>query len=150
MEVDLQILQDDRDKFHNNPLLGYLNINSLQSKVTDVRLIFKDLSLDYFVFSESKLDESFPFAQFSSEGYEIRSRKDRDKYGGSLIEIVKNDFICKTTPEYISDKIKCICSEFVISKSKWICFSTYKPPVSSNLTTFFEELTKVLSKAVPK
>ena len=41
MEVDLQILQDDRDKFHNNPLLGYLNINSLQSKVTDLRLILK-------------------------------------------------------------------------------------------------------------
>ena len=49
-----------------------------------------------------------------------------------------------------SDKIQCICSEFAISKSKWICFSIYRPPVSSNLTTFFEELTKVLSKAVLK
>ena len=28
--------------------------------------------------------------------------------------------------------------------------SIYRPPVSSNLTTFFEELTKVLSKAVLK
>ena len=56
----------------------------------------------------------------------------------------------KTIPEYISDKVKCICSEFTISKSKWTCFSIYWAPVSSNLTIFFEELTKVLSKAVLK
>ena len=59
MEANLQILQDDRVKFHNNPLLGYLNINSWRNKVTDLRIIFKDLSLDYFVLSETKLDESF-------------------------------------------------------------------------------------------
>ena len=73
MEADLQILQDDRIKYHNNPLLGYLKINSLRNKVTDLRIIFKDLSLDYFVLSEAKLDESFPTVQFTSEGYETRS-----------------------------------------------------------------------------
>ena len=48
---------------------------------------------------------SFPTAQFTLEGYEIRSGKDRDKYGGRLIEFIKNDFICKTIPEYKSDKL---------------------------------------------
>ena len=72
MEADLQILQDDRVKYHKNPLLGYLKINSLRNKVTDLRIIFKDLSLDYFVLSEAKLDESFPTVQFISEGYETR------------------------------------------------------------------------------
>ena len=113
-------------------------------------MIFKDLSLDYFVLSETKLDESFPTAHFTLEGYEIRSRKDRDKYGRSLIEFAKDGFICKTIPEYTSDKIECICSEFTIWKNKWICFSIYRPPVTSNLTILFEELTKVLSKAVLK
>ena len=80
----------------------------------------------------------------------MRSRKDGDKFGGGLIEFVKNGFICKTVTEYTSDKIECICSEFAISKSKWICFSVYRPPVSSNLTIFFEELTKVLIRAVLK
>ena len=142
MEADLQILQDDRVKLHNNPLLGYLNINSLRNKVTDLRIIFKDLSLDYFVLSETKLDESFPTTQFTLEGYEIRSRKDRDKYGGGLIEFVKDGFICKIIPEYTSDKIECICSEFTISKNKWICFSVYRPPASSNLTIFFRRTDK--------
>ena len=34
-------------------------------------IIFKDLSLDYFFLSETKLDESFPTAQFALEGYKI-------------------------------------------------------------------------------
>ena len=123
MEADLQILPDDRVKFHNNPFLGYLKINSLRNKVTDLRITFKELSLDYFVLSETKLGESFPTALFTLEGYEIRSRKDRDKYDGGLIEFVKNGLICKTIPEYTSDKIECICLEFTISKIKWICFS---------------------------
>ena len=95
--------------------------------------------------SETKLNEGFPTAQFTLEGYEIGSRKDRDKYGGVLIEFVKDGFICKTIPEYTSDKVECICSEYTISKNKWIRFSIYRPPVASNLTIFFKELTKVLS-----
>ena len=93
--------------------------------------------------SETKLEERFPTAQFTLQGYEIRSRRDRDKYGGGLIEFVKNGFICKAIPEYASIKIECICSEFTISKNKWTCFSIYRPPVSSNFI-FFEELTKVV------
>ena len=61
MEADLQILQDDRVKFHNDPLIGYLNINSLRNKVTDLRLIFKD---QLKPMSETKLDENLPTAPF--------------------------------------------------------------------------------------
>ena len=61
MEADLQILQDDRVKFHNDPLLGYLNINSLRNKVTDLCLIFKDQLKPV---SETKLDGSLPTAPF--------------------------------------------------------------------------------------
>ena len=89
MEADLQILQDDRVEFYSNLLLEYLNVNSLPNKVTDLKIIFKDLSLDYFVLSETKLDDSFRTTQFTLEGYEIWSRKDRDKYDWGLIEFVK-------------------------------------------------------------
>ena len=47
-------------------------------------IIFKDLSLDCFFLSETKLDESFPTAQFALEGYKIGSRNYRGKYGGDL------------------------------------------------------------------
>ena len=57
--ADLEMLQNDRLKFLNNPLIAYLNINSLRNKVIDLGVILKDLPLDYLVISETKLDESF-------------------------------------------------------------------------------------------
>ena len=38
--------------------------------------------------SETKLDESFPNAQFTLDGYEIAVRRDRNKFGGDLNEYV--------------------------------------------------------------
>ena len=45
-----------------------------------------NISLDYFVVIETKLDISFPSAQFHINGYQVRARRDRDKSRGGLIE----------------------------------------------------------------
>ena len=45
--------------------------------------------------NETKLDESFPNAQFKLDGYEIKARRDRDKYGGGLIVFVKGGLFVK-------------------------------------------------------
>ena len=78
-----------------NLLIAYLNIRSLRNKVIDSGEILKDLSLDYLVFSETKLDESFPNVQFKLSGYEKSTRRDRLKHGGRLIEFVRQGLICK-------------------------------------------------------
>ena len=78
-----------------NLLIAYLNIRSLRNKVIDSGEILKDLSLDYLVFSETKFDESFPNVQFKLNGYEKSTRRDRLKYGGRLIEFVRQGLICK-------------------------------------------------------
>ena len=83
--ADLEMLQDDRLKLFHNPLIAYLNINSLRNKVIDLEENLKDLPLDYIVISETKLDESFPNSQFKLSGYEVRARRDRHKHGGGLI-----------------------------------------------------------------
>ena len=57
--ADLEMLQNDRLKFLHNPLIAYLNINSLRNKLIDLGKILKDLPLDYLIISETKLDE-FP------------------------------------------------------------------------------------------
>ena len=74
--TDLQVLHHERLK-HKNPMIGYLNINSLRNKLKDLKVILKYLSLDYFILSETKLDESFLNAQFTLDGYEIRARRDK-------------------------------------------------------------------------
>ena len=86
---DLQILRKLRLKYPRNPLIGYININSLWNKIIDVREIIVRLQLDYFVISETKLDSSFPSTQFHIGDYETRNRRDRGKSGGGLIEFVK-------------------------------------------------------------
>ena len=83
-----------------NPLIGYLNINSLRNKIIDVREAIGKLSLDYFVISETRLDESFLPAQFNISNYETRNRRDRDKNGGGLIEFVRKVFITKRLKDY--------------------------------------------------
>ena len=60
----------------------------------------ENFNLTIFVLSETKLDDSFPSAQFYIENYEIRSRKDRDKNGGGHIEFVRKGLITKKIKEY--------------------------------------------------
>ena len=130
-ETGLQQLQEDRLKHRKNPLIGYLNINSLRNKITDLRVIMKTLSLDYLILSETKIDESFPTSQFNVEGYEIRARRDRDKFGGGLIEFVQRGLICKRLRDYEPKYSECLCSELTFTNKKWICFSIYRPPKQS-------------------
>ena len=128
--------------------MGYLNVNSLRNKVTDLKVIPEHLSLDDFVLTETKLDESFPNAQSTLDGYEIRARRDRNKFGRGLIESVRKGLICKRTAKYELKSNECICSEITFSKKKWVIFSIYRPPNGENLTNFFEEMTTSLTKAM--
>ena len=148
--TDLQIMYENRLKQPRNPLIGYLNISFLRNKIVDVREVFGKLQLDYFVLTETKLGDSFPSAQFYIEKYEIRNRRDGDKNGGGIIEFVRKGFITKKIKEHETKVSETIASEFTISNKKWFCLSVYRPPTSTNLDIFFEELTNSLSKAVNK
>ena len=142
-------MYENRLKPLRNPLIGYLNINSLINKIAHAR-VFGKLKLDYFALSETKLDNSFPRAQFYIENFEIRNRRDRDKNGDGLIEFVRKGLITKKIKEYESKVSETITSEFTISKKKWFCLSVYRPPTSTNLDIFFKELINSLRKAVNK
>ena len=48
LATDLQVLHHERLNHNKNPMIGYLNINSLQNKLTDLKIL-KYLSLDYFI-----------------------------------------------------------------------------------------------------
>ena len=83
----------------NNPLIGYLNINSVRNKIADLRIIIQNIPLNYLALSETKLDECFPNAQFNLDGDEIRARRDRDKNGGGLIVFFRKGIINKRTSD---------------------------------------------------
>ena len=82
LQDNSQILKDGILSSPKNPVIADLNLNSVKNKINDLRILIQNIPLDYFVLSETKLDKSFPTAQFDIPGYEIRARKDRNKYGG--------------------------------------------------------------------
>ena len=86
-----------------------------------MRIILQNLQLNYFVLSETKLDKSFLTSQFHLSGYEIRSRKDQNKYGGGLLDYVKKGLLChryELIIEYELQFIECICTELIIATQK--------------------------------
>ena len=106
-----------------------------------------DISLEYIVVSETKLDSGFPSARFHINGYEVRAWRDRDKSGGGLINFVRKGLIFKRLKKLELKFSEVICSEFTISNKKWICFSVYRPSTQNNLECFFNEITTLLSQA---
>ena len=118
-----------------------------KKQIHDLRLITHDVPIDYFVISETKLDNSFPNAQLTINNYEIRERRERDKHRGGLIKFVRKGLICKRLRKYESLNIEVICSKAIISNKNWVIFSIYRPPDYSNLLAFFKELGKYLNQA---
>ena len=61
MGVEQHLLQKDRRQYLNNTLVGYLNTNCVCNKIVDLLIIIQNITLDYFVISKTKLDESLNF-----------------------------------------------------------------------------------------
>ena len=88
-------MYENRLKHPQNPLIRYQNIYSLRNKIVDAREVFEKHQLDYFVLSETRLNDSFLSAQFYIENFEIRNRWEKDNNGSVLIEFVRKGFIAK-------------------------------------------------------
>ena len=85
MGADLHKLSN-QEGFFKQSYHCYLNLNSLRNKIHEMKKVFGDLSLDYFVLVETKINDEFPDSQFLLETYKIRSRRDRTKNEGGFIE----------------------------------------------------------------
>ena len=133
------VLQDDLR-------INHLNLNGLKNKINDPSILIQDIPLDYFVLSQTKLDKSFPTAQFRIPGYEIRARRTEINIGVGLIECVKKGVIWKRIQKFEMLAHESVCSELTIANIKWLCLGPYRPPTPKNVASFFEELTDSLSK----
>ena len=130
MQILDQILRKLRLKYPRNPLIGYLNINSLRNKIINSQEMIGRLQLDYFVVSETKSDSSFPSAQFHIGDYEIKNRRDRNKGRSGLIEFPKKEIITTRLKDLETKLSETITTEITIPKKRWFCMSVYRPPSS--------------------
>ena len=81
------------------------------------------------IFSETKIDVSYPTAQLIMNGFSDPFRLDRNANGGGLLIYVRNDIPCKQINNHsCCDDIEGIFVEVNFRKSKWLLVGTYHPP----------------------
>ena len=103
----------------NNPnrlIIAPLNINSLRKKVDSLVQMLHN-NLDIPLTSETKIDFSFPTAQFELEDY-TTYRLDRNTIGGGILLYIREDI----PPTLLNSK-------YVINirKKDWLLVCTYNP-----------------------
>ena len=135
----------------NNPKIAYLNINHLRNKVVDLRYILKDINPTFLAISETKLDDSFPNAQFNINGYlNVKEfRRDRNKNGGGLLAYIKKGTPVKRIKNYEHEEIETLAIELKIGSQKWCIVSVYRSEQTSVdhfLSTFSLCLDKIYDK----
>ena len=82
-------IENIRSKTPNRLIIAQLNINSLRYKFDSLLEILRS-NVDILLISETKIDSSFPTAQFKIEGY-TTYRLDRNSNGGGILLDVRED-----------------------------------------------------------
>ena len=78
--------------------------------------------LDILLISETKIDESFPSAQFLLDGFSRLYRLDRCANGGGILLYVRDDiFSCLLTEYKLQESTECLFIEIDIRKKN--CYS---------------------------
>lgn len=68
-------------------------------------------NIDIFLISETKIDFSFPTAQFQIEGYAAPYGLDKDMHGGNLLLYIREDILCTF---YVSINFNVSIEEFFV------------------------------------
>ena len=148
-DSDLQKLRVLRVKNDSNPIVAYLNINSLGEKKNLLREICKESPVDILYADETKIYSSYPDAQFQINDYQFSPiRRDRNKYGGGKIVFIRQGLITRRLPKFETKVSETLCVELTISKRKWCILFAYRHLQNNNLKTFFEEINLSLSTIV--
>ena len=101
--------------------------------------------LDILLISETKIDESFPSAQFLLDGFSRLYRLDRCANGGGILLYVRDDiFSCLLTEYKLQESTECLFIEIDIRKKKWL-FCCSLNPNKNNISKHLHCLSKCLN-----
>ena len=108
-------------------IIGHININSLRNKFEFLADMIKD-KLDILMVSETKLDSSFPEAQFYINGYSKPYRRDQNENGGGIMLYIKEGIPSKLLKPLSNEKDKeYFLVEINLRKKKWLLICNYNP-----------------------
>ena len=137
-------LKELNKKKLNCPIIAQLKINSTRNKF---QFLEKEVcaDLDILLISETKLDDSFPPAQFLLDGFSKPYRLDRSSNGGGIFLYVRDDI-----PSLLlinSNKTESIFAEINFRKKKWLVCASYNPH-KSNISNHLHDLSKGLDNYI--
>ena len=146
---DNKNLQNIRKNNPNRVIVSHFNVNSFAGKFDAINTIVPG-KVDVIIFSETKLDNSYPSSQFLIKGFTNPFRQDHNCHGGGIMIYVREDIPCKVLKlrSFPSD-IEGIFVELNFRKVKWLLFGTYHPPNQNN-KYFFENLGTALDVYIGK
>ena len=107
--------------------IGNRNISYLRNKFDNLKLLVKN-SLDVFMISETKLDETLPEGQFLMDGFTPPHRIDRNTNGGGIRIYVRENIPSRQISFKNDDKdIAHFFFEINLRKKKWLISCSYNP-----------------------
>ncbi|CAH3117207.1 unnamed protein product, partial [Porites lobata] len=116
----LQDLVDLKREHPNQQLLFHLNINSLQSKFDELKVINSELKAGIIVLTETKIDSSYTNAQFSLPNYTIY-RQDRAKGGGGVLTYITSQIPSKKlNVPFVLDLIEVLAAKVELNNTNAI------------------------------
>ena len=126
-----------------NIIVATLNVNSISPKFDEFKLMVSGY-FDVIIVTETKLDDSFPKAQFCIDRFSIPYRLTRNRNGRGLMIYVRDDIPSKMlTKHNLPEDIEAAFVELNFRKCKWLLCATYRAP-SQNHNYFFDNIDKGL------
>ena len=115
----------------------------MRNRFTDLQTIING-NVDIVSITETKLDASFPSAQFTLEGYQTPYRLDINNKSGGILVYVKSSIRSRCLSfEELFVSIQAIPFEINLRKEKWLVVSIYRS-ASQNSEYFLNSLTKII------
>ena len=128
-----------RAKNIRNPIIAYLNINSVRNKFADFSELIANY-VDIIILAETKLDITFPRNQFSLPDFKAPIRVDCNANSGGLLALISQQITSKEMKNIpISSDIQAVAIELNVKNTKWLLLPIYRPPCQKE-TYFLEEI----------
>ena len=116
-----------RLKNSNKVIIDHVNINSLRNKVELLTDMLRD-KVDLLMISKTKLNSSFPIAEFYRKSYSKPYILDKTSKGGGIILYVREDIPSKSINSSCIDHDKeYFLVELNLRKQKWLIICNYNP-----------------------
>ena len=98
-------------------------------------------NVDILLISETKLDTTFPAAQFLIEGFRSTLRYDKNQHGGGILVFIREEIPSRELNFGFSLNMECIIAEITLHEKKWALLGICRPP-SLEERRFYYELGK--------